>query len=98
MVQILLMLMLKVLFTQDSEVKDLFRGASSLNTFCSSAIISSASGLSLFKMTFITLPFLANLKFNILSALSNQATTEINNDQVVKAFVFPLKKLSAFCL
>ena len=46
MVQILLVL--EVLFTQDSEVEDLFCGVSS----GSSAIISSAWGLSLFKMTF----------------------------------------------
>ena len=58
MVQILLMF--EVLFTQDSKVEDLFCGASScsvvllpvLNPACSSAIISSAWGLSLFKMTF----------------------------------------------
>ena len=43
MVQILLVL--EVLFTQDSEVEDLFCGASS-------AIISSASGVSLFKIIF----------------------------------------------
>ena len=51
-VQILLVLVLEVLFTQDSEVEDLFCGASSLNPACSSAIISSAWGLSLFKITF----------------------------------------------
>ena len=51
MVQILLML--EVLFTQDSKVEDLFCGASSaLNPAFSSAIISSAWGFSLFKMTF----------------------------------------------
>ena len=50
MVQILLML--EVLFKQASKVEDLFCGASSgLNPACSSAIISSAWGLSLFKMT-----------------------------------------------
>ena len=50
MVQILLVL--EVLFTQDSEVKDLFCGASSRSEpTCSSAIISSAWGLSLFKTT-----------------------------------------------
>ena len=48
MVQILLML--EVLFTQDSKVEDLFCGA--LNPACSSLIISSAWGLSLFMMTF----------------------------------------------
>ena len=46
MVQILLML--EVLFTQNSKVEDLFCGASS----GSEAIISSAWGFSLFKMTF----------------------------------------------
>ena len=73
MVQILLVL--EVLFTQDSEVENLFCGASSssepnfshrilrlkicsvvllpaLNPACSSAIISSAWGFSIFKMTF----------------------------------------------
>ena len=45
MVQILLML--EVLFTQDSKVED-----PALNPTCSSAIIFSAWGLSLFKMTF----------------------------------------------
>ena len=51
MVQILLML--EVLFTQDSKVEDLFCGLlPALNSACSSAIMSSASGLSLFKMTF----------------------------------------------
>ena len=51
MVQILLML--EVLFTQDSKVEDLFCDASSgSEPSCSSAIISSARGLSLFKMTF----------------------------------------------
>ena len=51
MVQILLML--EVLFTQDSKVEDLIRGASSgSDPACSSAIIFSAWGLSLFKMTF----------------------------------------------
>ena len=53
MVQILLML--EVLFTQDSDVEDLFCGTfPTLNPACSSAIISSAWGLSLFKMTFST--------------------------------------------
>ena len=51
MVEILLML--EILFTQDSKVEDLCCVASSgLNPNCSSAIISSAWGLSLFKMTF----------------------------------------------
>ena len=51
MVQILLIL--EVLFTQDSKVEDLFCGASSgSETSPFFAIISSASGLSLFKMTF----------------------------------------------
>ena len=51
MVQILLVL--EVLFTQDSEVEDLFCGLlPALNPACSSAIISSAWGLSLFKITF----------------------------------------------
>ena len=47
MVQILLML--EVLFTQDSKVEDLFCGASSGSepSACSSAVISSAWGLSL---------------------------------------------------
>ena len=46
------LLMLEVLFTQDFKVEDLFCGASSaLNPPCSSVIISSAWGLSLFKMT-----------------------------------------------
>ena len=49
MVQILLVL--EVLFTQDSEVEDLFCGASSRSE-PNSAIISSAWGLSLFKITF----------------------------------------------
>ena len=52
MVQILLML--EVLFTQDSEVEDLFRGASSGSEpgpFFTN--ISSAWGFSLFKMNFI---------------------------------------------
>ena len=45
--------MLKVLLTQDSEDEDVFCGAfSALNPACSSAIISSAWGLSLLKMTF----------------------------------------------
>ena len=48
MVQILLVF--EVLFTQDSEVEDLLLPA--LNPACSSAIISSAWGLSLFKITF----------------------------------------------
>ena len=47
MVQILLVL--EVLFTQDSEVEGLLLA---LNQACSSAIISSAWGLSLFKITF----------------------------------------------
>ena len=48
MVQILLIL--EVLFTQDSKVEDLFYGASSaLNPACSSAIISSAWDLSISK-------------------------------------------------
>ena len=48
MVQILLVL--EVLFTQDSEVEDLFCCAfPALNPDCSSAIISLAWGLSLFK-------------------------------------------------
>ena len=51
MVQILLML--EVLFTQDSKVEDLFCVLlPALNPAYSSAIISSAWGLSLFKMTF----------------------------------------------
>ena len=51
MVQILLVL--EVLFTQDSEVEDLFCGASSgSEPIRSLAIISSAWGLSLFKITF----------------------------------------------
>ena len=51
MVQILLVL--EVLFTQDSEVEDLFCGASfGSESACSSAIISSAWGLNLFKITF----------------------------------------------
>ena len=51
MVQILLML--EVLFTQDFKVEDLFCGASSgSEPSLSSTIISSAWGLSLFKMTF----------------------------------------------
>ena len=51
MVQILLML--EVLFSQDYKVEDLFCGASSgSEPACSSAIISSAWGFSLFKMTF----------------------------------------------
>ena len=51
MVQILLVL--EALFTQDSEVEDLFCGASSSSEpSLSSAIISSAWGLSLFKITF----------------------------------------------
>ena len=52
MVQILLVL--EVLFTQDSEVEDLFIGASSGSepSLFYSAIISSAWGLSLFKITF----------------------------------------------
>ena len=50
MVQILLML--EVLFTQNSKVEDLFCGASfGSDPACSSAIISSAWGFSLFKMT-----------------------------------------------
>ena len=45
--------MLEVLFTQDSKVEDLFCGVlPALNPACSSAIISSDWGLSLFKMTF----------------------------------------------
>ena len=48
-----ILLMLEVLFTQDFKVEDLFCGAfSALDPACSSAIISSAWGLSLFKMTF----------------------------------------------
>ena len=48
-----ILLMLEVLFTQDSKVEDLLCSASSgLNPVCSSAIISSAWGLSVFKMTF----------------------------------------------
>ena len=51
MVQILLVL--EVLFTQDSEVEDLFCGASSgSEPSLFFRIISSAWGLSLFKMTF----------------------------------------------
>ena len=51
MVQILLML--EVLFTHDSKVEDLICGASSGSVpACSSAAISSAWGLSLFKMNF----------------------------------------------
>ena len=51
MVQILLVL--EVLFTQDSEVEDLFCGASSgSEPSLFLAIISSAWGLSLFKITF----------------------------------------------
>ena len=51
MVQILLML--EVLFTQDSKVEDLFCVfLPALIPACSSAIISSAWGFSLFKMTF----------------------------------------------
>ena len=52
MVQILLML--EILFTQDSKVEDLFCGAPSCSepSLFLSAIISSACGLSLFKMTF----------------------------------------------
>ena len=52
MVQILLVL--EVLFTQDSKVEDLLCCAfsGSLNPACSSAIISSTWGLSLFKMIF----------------------------------------------
>ena len=51
MVQILLML--EVLFTQDSKVEDLSVVLlPALNPACSSAIISSTWGLSLFKMTF----------------------------------------------
>ena len=50
MVQILLML--TVFFTQDSEVENLFCGASpGSEPSCSSAIISSAWGFSLFNMT-----------------------------------------------
>ena len=50
MVQILLML--EVLFIQESKVEDLFCGAPySSNPACSSAVISSGWGLSLFKMT-----------------------------------------------
>ena len=47
-------LMLEVLFTQDSKVEDLFCGVllPVLNPAFSSAIISSAWGLSPFKMTF----------------------------------------------
>ena len=53
MVQILLML--EVLFTQGSKVEYMFCGASSgSEPTCSSAIISSAWGLSLFKATFST--------------------------------------------
>ena len=48
MVQILMVL--EVLFTQVSKVEDLFCGAPS-GPACSSAIISSAWGLSIFKMT-----------------------------------------------
>ena len=55
MVQILLIL--EVLFTQDSEVEDLFCGASSGSEpslfFSNYAIISSAWGLSLFSMTLL---------------------------------------------
>ena len=48
-----ILLVLEVLFTQDSEVEDLFCGASSgSEPSLSSAIISSAWGLSLFKITF----------------------------------------------
>ena len=51
MVQILLML--EVLFTKDSKVKICSVVLlPALNPACSSVIISSASGLSLFKMTF----------------------------------------------
>ena len=51
LVQILLML--EVLFTQDSKVEDFSVVLlPALNPACSSAIISSAWGLSLFKMTF----------------------------------------------
>ena len=50
MVQILLML--EVLFTQDSKVEDLVCGAlPALNPACSSAIISSARGLRVGKKT-----------------------------------------------
>ena len=47
-------LMLEVLFSQNSKVEDLFCGALSgaLNPAFSSVIISSAWGLSMFKMTF----------------------------------------------
>ena len=50
-----ILLMLEVLFTQDSKVGDLFCGApsgSEPNPAYSSAIISSDWGLSLFMMTF----------------------------------------------
>ena len=51
MVQILLVL--EVLFTQDSAVEDLFYGASpGSEPAYSSAVISSAWGLNLFKITF----------------------------------------------
>ena len=50
MVQILLML--EVLFTQDSKVEGSVVLLPALNPACSSAIISSAWGLSLFKITF----------------------------------------------
>ena len=47
-----ILLMLKILFTQDSGVEGLFCGASPGSELaCSSAIISSAWGLNLFKMT-----------------------------------------------
>ena len=50
-----ILLILEVLLTQDSKVEDLFCGASyGLNPACCSAIISSALGLSLFKMAFST--------------------------------------------
>ena len=53
--------MMKVLFTQDSEDEDLFCGASpGLNPAYSSAIISSAWALSLFKIT-LSMPILGGL-------------------------------------
>ena len=45
--------MLKVLFTQDSKIKIYFlKFLPALNPACTSAIISSARGLSLYKMNF----------------------------------------------
>ena len=82
MVQILLML--EVLFTQDSKVENLFCGASpALNPACSSAIISSVWGLSLFKMTFSMTVLELLMRLIVLAELQVALLKECNNQRLI---------------